>query len=130
VATWEDVRAAVAALPGTDEPRPRSWKAHGRPLAWERPLRDRDREELGDAAWPGEVLGVRTASPDAKDELVRSAPEVYFTTSHFDGYPAVLVRLEKIDPEELAELLVDAWLTQVPRTVARAWLDQHPEVPQ
>lgn len=52
------------------------------------------------------------------------------TTSHFRDYPAVLARLERLDRDELAELVVDAWLALVPRRVARAWLDEHPEVRQ
>lgn len=128
MATWEDVRAVVAALPDTDERDRHEWRAHGKPLAWERPLRRADHEALGESAWPGEILGLRTAGLDAKEALLGSSPDVYFTTPHFDGYPALLVRLERIDAEELAEVVADAWLVQVPKRTARAWLDAHPEL--
>lgn len=126
MATWQDVRAAVAALPDTTEPDPRRWRAHGRSLAWERPLRRGDLEVLGADAWPGDVLGLRTPDLEAKDALLGSAPDVYFTTPHFDGYPAVLVRLERLAPDELAEVVTEAWLALVPKRAARAWLDAHP----
>jgi len=47
---------------------------------------------------------------------------VYFTTPHFDGYPAVLVRLAEIGVPELEELLTDAWLAQAPKSLAKAFL--------
>lgn len=51
------------------------------------------------------------------------ASGVYFTTPHFDGFPAVLVQLERIDSAELEELVVEAWLARAPRRLARAYLD-------
>lgn len=127
MATWDEVRDAVAALPDTAEPDARRWNAHGRGLVWERPLRRSDLEALGADAWPGEVVCLRTPDLDAKDALLGSAPDVYFTTPHFRGYPAVLARLERLDPAELAEVVADAWLALVPKRTARAWLDEHPE---
>ncbi len=52
-------------------------------------------------------------------------PEVFFTIPHFAGYPAVLVRLDAIDPGYLSELLIDAWVLRVPRRQAEAWLADH-----
>ena len=49
-----------------------------------------------------------------------------FTTPHFNGYPAILVRLDRIDPAELWELLVEAWLARAPKRLARAYLDELP----
>jgi len=62
----------------------------------------------------------------AKDALIASSPELYFTTSHFDGYAAVLVRLERISREELRELVVEAWLARAPKRLARAYLEANP----
>jgi hypothetical protein len=67
-----------------------------KPVAWERPLRKADYEALGDSAPSGAILGVRTPDLIAKEALITSDPEIYFTTPHFNGYPAVLVRLERI----------------------------------
>ena len=47
---------------------------------------------------------------------------MYFTTPHFDGYPAVLVRLAEISVPELTELITDAWLAQAPKTLVKAFL--------
>ncbi len=54
--------------------------------------------------------------------------EVFFTTPHFDGYSAVLMRipdLARIDREELREMIVEAWLTRAQKRVAKAWLAEH-----
>jgi hypothetical protein len=48
---------------------------------------------------------------------------VYFTTPHFDGYPAVLVRLAEIGVTELGELVTEAWLVPAPKTLARQFLE-------
>jgi hypothetical protein len=47
---------------------------------------------------------------------------VYFETPHYHGYPAVLIRLEQIDRDELAERIEDAWLTRVPKRIAADYL--------
>ena len=54
--------------------------------------------------------------------MIADAPDVYSTTPHFDGYPAVLVRLAAIGVPELTELITDAWLTQAPKTLSKAFL--------
>ena len=61
----------------------------------------------------------------AKDALIGDAPEIYFTTPHFDGYPAVLVRLEEIPLDELEELIVEAWLCRAPKRVAARYIEEH-----
>jgi hypothetical protein len=48
---------------------------------------------------------------------------VYFTTPHFDGYPAILVRLDGVAMPELEELLVEAWLSRAPKRLATKYLD-------
>src|SRR3712207_6413132 len=90
MATWDDVARICLALPGTTESTTyggRSWKVADQLFVWERPLRKRDREELGDAAPTGPVLGARVPDEGAKRALVAGEPDVYFTTAHFDGYP-------------------------------------------
>jgi hypothetical protein len=131
MATWEDVAKIATALPEVaEEPSygERAWKVRKKTFAWERPLRKKEVEALGGfepegTAPSGEILGVRVADEEAKQALVSSEPEIYFTTSHFDGYPAVLVRLERIGHPELEELLIDAWLSRAPKRVAAAFLD-------
>jgi hypothetical protein len=52
---------------------------------------------------------------DEKEALLRAEPEIFFTTPHYDGYPAVLVRLSAIEPEELREILVESWRRVAPK---------------
>ncbi|MBS0513999.1 MAG: hypothetical protein JSS16_00785 [Proteobacteria bacterium] len=63
------------------------------------------------------VLSVRVAGPDAKEILLMADADKFFTEPHYDGFPAVLVRLEKIGKTELRELLWQAWLAQAPKTL-------------
>lgn len=99
------------------------WRVKNARFAWERPLRRKDLEELGERAPKGAVLAVRVADEGVKEALCAEDPDVYFTTSHFDGYAAVLIRLGRIRTGELRELLVEAWLDRAPKRLAQAYLD-------
>jgi hypothetical protein len=128
MADWEDVRRIVLALPETSEGTSWgnvSWRVRDKLFVWERPLRPGDLRALGDAAPAGPILGARVEHAGAKEALLADDPEVYFTTPHFDGYPAILVQLERIGPAELQELIVDAWLCQAPKRLARAYVETH-----
>jgi hypothetical protein len=126
MATWDDVRLIALALPETSE-RPShgniSWRVRDKPFVWERPLRPSDLRALGDAAPDGPILGVRVEHLGAKEALLADDPDVYFTTPHFDGYAAVLVRLELIELDELEELIAEAWLCQAPKRLAKGFLE-------
>ena len=61
------------------------------------------------------VIAVRTANLDDKDFLIRAAPKKYFTEPHYNGFPAVLVRLAEVTVKELRPLLTEAWRSQAPR---------------
>ncbi len=74
-----------------------------------------------------DVLMFRVADLGAKELLLADARGAFFTTPHFDGYPAVLLRipdLTRIERDELYELVAEAWLTRAQKRVARAWLEQ------
>ena len=125
----DDVARACLALPETTEVTSRGarqWRVHDKLFVWERPLRRRDLEELGDAAPSGIVLGARVPDEGAKRALVTAEPAIYFTTHHFDGYPAVLVRLEELDGDGLTELVEEAWACRAPRRL----LATHPPAPR
>jgi hypothetical protein len=126
MATWDDVRRLAMALPETAEGTSRDglpgWSVKGKSFAWERPLRRGDLQALGDAAPEGPVLAARVPDVGAKEALLADGGEVYFTTPHFDGYPAILVRLDRIAAPELEELLVEAWLCRAPRRLATGYL--------
>jgi len=104
-----------------------AWRVKDKLFAWERPLRKGDVEALGDAAPTGEILGVRTEHEGAKFALIEEQPEIYFTIPHFEGYSAVLVRLDVIGAEELEELIVDAWLARAPKRLADSYLESAPQ---
>jgi hypothetical protein len=78
---------------------------------------------LGDSAPSGPILGARVEHLVAKDALLADDPDVFFTTPHFDGYPAVLVRLERIGLDDLEELVVEAWLARAPKRLADRYLE-------
>ena len=118
MATWDDVARVCLALPGTTESTSRGhrqWKVADKPFVWQRPLRTRDLAELGEAAPTGPVLGARVPDEGAKHALVADEPDVYFTTAHFDGHPAVLARLDALDEAGLVELAGEAWACRAPR---------------
>jgi hypothetical protein len=72
-----------------------------------------------------DVLMFRVADEGVKQLMVLDERGVFFTTPHFDGYPAVLLRipdLAHIDREELHDLVAEAWLTRAQKRVAKAWL--------
>jgi hypothetical protein len=122
MASWNDVRRVALALPETTETKSRSgtlnWSVRGKTFAWERPLRKADLAALGDAAPTGPILGLHTPDLELKEVLLASDPAAFFTTPHFDGYAAVLVRLEHITRAALHEVLVESWLVRAPKRLA------------
>jgi hypothetical protein len=133
VATWNDVRRIALALPGTAEQSSRGipqWRVKDKGFVWERPLRRADIEALGPAAPDGPILAARVADLGVKQALLTDDPDVYFTTPHFNGYPAVLMRirsLRKMRKDELRDLVAEAWLTRAQKRVAKAWLAENAE---
>ena len=128
MASWDDVRRLALALPETSEQTSHghaSWCVRDKGFVWERPLRTSDLRALGDAAPTGPILGARVEHLLAKEALLTDDPGVYFTTPHFNGYPAILVRLQQIRVEDLEELIVEAWLTRAPKRLAKAYIETH-----
>jgi hypothetical protein len=87
-----------------------------------------------DAVDPGtgerldDVLMFCVPGLEVKELLLGDDRGIYFTTLHFRGYPAVLVRipdLARLDEQELRDTIVDAWLTRAQKRVAKAWLAEH-----
>jgi hypothetical protein len=126
MANWDDVRRIALALPETSERLSRElrqWRVKDKLFVWERPLRRADVEALGDHVPDGPILGARVEHLVAKEALLADEPGVFFTTPHFDGYPAILVQLDRIAAEDLDELIVEAWLARAPKRLAKAYLD-------
>jgi hypothetical protein len=127
VATWDDVRRIALSLPETSEQLSRDlqqWRVKDKGFVWERPLRRADLEALGDEAPDGPILGARVEHLVAKEALLADDPSIYFTTPHFDGYPAILVRLDRIGLEDLHELIIEAWLARAPARLAKTYVDR------
>ena len=125
MATWDDVRRIALALPEATEVLSRDmrqWRIKDKLFVWERPLRRSDLEALGDAAPDGPILGARVEHLGAKEALLADPSGVFFTTPHFDGFPAILVRLDAISVEDLDEVVVEAWLCRAPKRLADAYL--------
>jgi len=125
MATWDQVRRYALALPGVTETTSRgtaAWIVDKRFFVWERPLRKSDLAALGDVAPKGAILGVRTADLEMKEAIIRSDPQVFFTIPHFDGYPAVLVLLEKIRARDLEHVIIEAWIARAPERSVRDYL--------
>jgi hypothetical protein len=122
----EDVARIASALPevgeGTRWGR-RTWLVDGKGFVWERPFSKADLKRFGDRTPPeGPILAVAVADLGEKEALLAAHPDAFFTIPHFDGYPAVLVRLDRVTGEDLKEAIVDAWLACAPRRLAEEYL--------
>ena len=114
MATVDDVRRIALALPEVIE---KPWfNTPGFRVKDKGFLRVRTEAEGGLVVFVGDV--------DEKAALLASDPETFFTTPHYDGYPTVLVRLEVVGLDELAELITDSWRIKAPKRVLAA----HPEL--
>jgi hypothetical protein len=131
MATWDDVERLALALPETSEEPSHghlhtpAWKVKDKAFVWERPLGRSDLKALGDDAPPGgPILAARVEHEGAKRALIESDPDVYFTIPHFDGYPAILILLDRIGVEKLEEVVVEAWLNRAPARVLKAYMSE------
>jgi hypothetical protein len=125
-----DLDALALAMPQTtkevsDDGRP-SYRVHGKLYLVHRGRRpDALDQETGERL--DDVLMFRVADLGVKELLLSDARGLYFTTAHFDGYPAVLVRipdLARLDLGELGDLVAEAWLTRAQKRLATAWLEE------
>jgi hypothetical protein len=73
-----------------------------------------------------DVIAVRVRDQGEKAALVGGAPETFFTEPHYNGFPAVLVRLPKVTKAQLRKLIVDAWRCQAPRDAVADEADARP----
>ncbi|MGH2852570.1 MAG: MmcQ/YjbR family DNA-binding protein [Solirubrobacteraceae bacterium] len=126
MATWEDVRRIALALPEASERESRElrqWRVKDKLFVWERPLRPKEIEDLGCEVPGGPILAARVEHLGAKEALVADDPSVFFTTPHFDGYPAILAHLDRLSIEDLHEVVTEAWLARAPARLVEAYLD-------
>jgi len=122
MATQEDVRRIALSLPGAREEKGYfafsvTSKGKEKGFAWV--WRERVHPKKARVPQP-RVLAVRTSGLDQKEMLIASHPDVYFTEPHYNGFPAVLIRLEAIDAGELEAVLINAWRCLAPPALCDA----------
>lgn len=120
--TLADVREIALALPEMEEPAEHQWRVRNKLVTWKRPLKKADLEALGDGAPSGTIIGVRVGDVGEQRILV-DTQDGAFITPHFNNWPGVLIELESIDRDVLAELIAEAWLIQAPKGLSRPWLE-------
>jgi hypothetical protein len=110
----------------SDDGRP-SYSVHGKYFCFHRrPRPDAVDEETGERL--DDVLVFRVEGQDVKELILADGRGIFFTTPHWNGYPAVLIRipgLKRLKKAELRDLVVDAWLTRAQKRVAKAWLAEN-----
>jgi hypothetical protein len=130
MATMADLDELALAMPQTTKEvsgdgRP-AYRVHGKLFCCHRSRRpDAVDPETGERL--DDVLMFRVADLGVKDLLLADDRGLFFTTPHFEGYPAVLVRipdLTRFDVDELSDLVAEAWLTRAQKRVAKAWLEE------
>jgi hypothetical protein len=128
--TMADLDELALALPQatkevSSDGRP-SYLVHGKMFCFHRSRRP-DAVDAKTGERLDDVLMFRVADVGVKELPLSDTRGIYFTTPHFDGYPAVLVRissLAKLDREELGDLVAEAWLTRAQKRLAKAWLEE------
>jgi len=131
MATMADLDELALAMPETtkelsDDGRP-AYLVHGKLFCCHRSRR-RDAVDPDTGERLDDVLMFRVADLGVKELMLADERGIFFTTPHFDGYPAVLVRiptLARLDREELQDAVVEAWLTRAQKRLAKSWLDEH-----
>ena len=121
MATQADVRRIALALPAAEEAGdrfafsvPSNGKLKGFVWVW----MERVAPKKPRVPNPG-VIAVRVANEGQKNALLSADRAKFFTEPHYDGFPAVLVRLEAVSVKDLKVLIAEAWRCQAPAQVAR-----------
>ncbi len=124
----EDVVRLALELPEVTESESRgnrTWLVAGKMFAWERPFSKADIKRYGDQEPPtGPILAVRVADLADKEAVLAANQRGFFTIPHFDGYPAVLVQLDRATTRDVREALVDGWLARAPKQLADDFLSR------
>jgi hypothetical protein len=63
---------------------------------------------------------VLTSTPDEKEMLIDAAPDIYFETDHYKGWPSLLIRMARITDQELSHRLEAAWLRLAPKALVKS----------
>jgi hypothetical protein len=125
-----DLDELALAMPGTskelsDDGRP-TYVVNGKMFCFHRGPRPDAVDEAGKRL--EDVLAFRVDGLEEKELILADPRGIFFTTPHWNGYPAVLMRiprLRQLKKRELRDLVVDAWLTRAPKRAAKAWLAEN-----
>ena len=116
MADAQDVRRLALDLPGVEEIDSDGFdfRVGGKGFVWSYPERT-----------PGKPRVIRTdvavlfvGDEAEKQALVLGEPGAFFTAPDYDDWPLVMVRLDEVDCERLAELVTDAWRMRAPAALA------------
>ena len=125
---FRDVAAISTGLPEVTEGvrhGNRTWFVGGKGFVWERPFSKADVKRFGTVAPPpGPIVAVLVDDLVEKEALLATHPGSIFTIPHFDGYPAVLIRLETVTRKVLREVITDGWLAAAPPSLAGSFLQR------
>jgi hypothetical protein len=131
MADQDDVREIALALPGVTEERGRfafnvqgKGKAQGIVWVWLERVHPKKARVPNPSA-----IGVRVRDQADKAALLAGDPDVFFTEPHYDGYPAVLVRLAAVSRKQLQALIPEAWRCQAPKKLIEAAGEPPPRKP-
>lgn len=120
--TLEEVATVAMSLPEVTEGTrygSRTWYVAGKAFVWERGLNKADIKRLAGAPPPeGQLIAVRTANLE-KEAILAEGRKGFFTITHFDGYPSLLIQLRLLTKKALREALIDAWSAVAPDRLAK-----------
>jgi hypothetical protein len=128
----EDLDELALAMPEAtkevEDGRP-TYKVHGKMFCFHRSRR-KDAVDLETGELLDDVLAFRVADLAVKEMLLGDSRGIYFTTPHWNGYAAVLMRIRdlgRLERDELRDLVEEAWLTRAQKRLAKTWLAERGE---
>lgn len=120
MATQDDVRRIALSLPGAEEADDRFAffvTVKGKPKGFVWVWLERFHPKKARVPNP-RMVAVRTSSVAERDLMIAAEPGIFFTEPHYNGYPAVLVRLDEIPLDQLEVIILEGWRRVAPRELA------------